>query len=127
MVKITFCVKNGNITKKLDHCAQKCARLQKPYECKSNIFVCCIGGSEGGWCRAHATPYGTQFFHFRIHFHRKAPTSEVHTPPNECMPPYGKSWIRHCVGLYYGAYQIVKSCKMEENFTCSLLLDPSWK
>ena len=35
----------------------------------------------GGACRVHATPYGTQFFHFRIHFHRKVPASEVHTPP----------------------------------------------
>ena len=28
---------------------------------------------------AHA-PYGTQFFRFHIHFHRKAPASEVHAP-----------------------------------------------
>ena len=34
----------------------------------------------GGMCRAHATPYGTQFFHFCIHFHQKAPALEVHTP-----------------------------------------------
>ena len=33
-----------------------------------------------GACRAHATPYETQFFRFRIHYHRKAPVSEVHTP-----------------------------------------------
>ena len=26
-------------------------------------------------------PYGTQFFRFRIHFHRKVPTSEVRAPP----------------------------------------------
>ena len=41
-----------------------------------------IGGSRaggGGACPAHA-PYGTQFFHFHIHFHRKVPTSEVHAP-----------------------------------------------
>ena len=49
-----------------------------------------------GACRAHATPYRTQLFRFRIHFHQKVPVSEVHAPPNGCMPPYGKSWIRHC-------------------------------
>ena len=33
-------------------------------------------------------PYGTQFFHFRIHFHRKVPTSEVHAPPpREILDP----------------------------------------
>ena len=26
-------------------------------------------------------PHAAQLFRFRIHFHRKAPTSEVHTPP----------------------------------------------
>ena len=49
----------------------------------------------GGACQAHANPYGTQFFHFHIHFHQKVPASEVHTPPNGCTPPYRKSWIRH--------------------------------
>ena len=47
-----------------------------------------IGESKGA-CRAHATPYGTQFFCFCIHFHRKAPTSEVHAPSNGCTPPMG--------------------------------------
>ena len=34
-----------------------------------------------GVCPAHAPPHGTQFFCFRIHFHRKVPTLEVHAPP----------------------------------------------
>ena len=38
-----------------------------------------------GVCQAHTTPYGTQFFHFHIHFHQKVPTLEV--PPNRCMTP----------------------------------------
>ena len=38
-------------------------------------------GRSRGVCQVHATPYGTQFFRFRIHFHQKAPTSEVHAPP----------------------------------------------
>ena len=41
-------------------------------------------GGGGGTCQWHppgsANAYGTQFFCFRIHFHRKAPTLEVHTP-----------------------------------------------
>ena len=46
--------------------------------------------------RARRTPpYGTQFFRFRIHFHRKVPTSEVHAPLMGARPPYGKPWIRH--------------------------------
>ena len=49
----------------------------------------------GGACRAHATPYGTQFIHFHIHFHQKAPMSEVHAPLTGARPPYRKSWIRH--------------------------------
>ena len=43
-----------------------------------------IGGS-GGRAR-HMSPYGTQFFLFRIHFHRKAPTLKVHAPSNGCTP-----------------------------------------
>ena len=46
-----------------------------------------IGRSRGA-CPAHAPPpHGTQFFCFRIHFHQKVPTSEVHAPPNGCTPP----------------------------------------
>ena len=55
-----------------------------------------IGGSRGA-CPVHAPPHGTQFFRFRIHFHRKVPTSEVHSPPMGAGPPYGKSWICHCL------------------------------
>ena len=48
-----------------------------------------IGGSGGGACPAHAPPYGTQFFHFHIHFHQKVPTSEVHAPLMGARPPTG--------------------------------------
>ena len=44
-----------------------------------------IAGSRGA-CPAHA-PYGSQFFHFRIHFHQKVPMSEVHVPPNGVHAP----------------------------------------
>ena len=43
----------------------------------------------GGACPAYAPPYGTQFFRFRIHFHRKVPTSEVHVPLTGAHPPTG--------------------------------------
>ena len=43
----------------------------------------------GGACQVHATPYGTQFFHFSIHFHQKAPTSEGHAPQWVHAPPMG--------------------------------------
>ena len=45
---------------------------------------------------AHAT-YGTQFFCFHIHYHLKAPASEVHAPKAGLRPLYGKSWIRPCI------------------------------
>ena len=49
-----------------------------------------------GWSRGRAPPpNGTQFFHFRIHFHQKAPASEVDAP-HRVDAPYGKSSIRHC-------------------------------
>ena len=43
----------------------------------------------GGACRVHATPYGTQFFCFRIHFHQKVPMLEDHTPLTAARPPAG--------------------------------------
>ena len=49
--------------------------------------VCCIGGSRVA-CQAHAIPYGTQFFHFHIHFHRKASALEVHAPLTGARPPW---------------------------------------
>ena len=41
----------------------------------------------GGACWAHATPYGTQFFCFHIHFHQKLPVSGVHAPLTGPCPP----------------------------------------
>ena len=40
------------------------------------------------------SPDGTQFVHFCIRFHRKAPVSKIGAPTN------GKSWIRHCKMWY---------------------------
>ena len=39
-----------------------------------------------GACRAHATPYGTQFFCFHIHFHQKVPALGVHAPQRVHAP-----------------------------------------
>ena len=36
----------------------------------------------------HTPPYGTQFFHFHLHFHQKAPTSEVHAHQKRVHTPY---------------------------------------
>ena len=41
----------------------------------------------GGGVPGSRHPYGTQFFCFRIHFHQKAPASEVHTPLTGARPP----------------------------------------
>ena len=49
------------------------------------ISLADLGGDVPG-----ARPHGTQFFHFRIHFHQKALTSEVHAPPPMgARPPTG--------------------------------------
>ena len=42
----------------------------------------------GGFARC-TPPYRTQFFCFCIHFHWKAPTSEVHAPLTDVCPPTG--------------------------------------
>ena len=59
---------------------------QSPTLVEHVIKSCALVDLEGA-CRSHATPYGTQFFHFRIHFHRKAPVLEVRTPPMGARPP----------------------------------------
>ena len=46
-----------------------------------------IGRSRGH--ARHMPPYGTQFFRFHIHFHRKAPMLEVHAPLMGARPPTG--------------------------------------
>ena len=63
--------------------AQRCRlkKRQQSISVSQVIHTDNIGGSGGRACWAHASPYGTQFFHFRIHFHRKACLSEVHAPP----------------------------------------------
>ena len=34
-------------------------------------------------------PYGTQFFHFRMYLHQKAPASDIHAPLMGSHPPMG--------------------------------------
>ena len=51
----------------------------------------------GGHAR-RMPPYGTQFFQFHIHFWRKAPMSEAHTPQRVHVS-HGKSWIRHWIKI----------------------------
>ena len=65
------------------------AQQTRLYTWKDLTFYANALANLGGPCRAHATPYGTQFFHFCIHFHQKAPMSEVHAPPPGARPPAG--------------------------------------
>ena len=51
--------------------------------------LACVLADLGEACLVHATPYGTQFFRFRIHFHWKVPASEVHAPLMGARPPTG--------------------------------------
>ena len=58
-----------------------CSKIEEMF-IHIHISLADLGG------RARRTPpHRTQFFHFRIHFHQKVPTSEVHAPPNACTPP----------------------------------------
>ena len=62
-----------------------------------------IGGSGG---RARRTPpFGTQFFRFCIHFHRKVPTSEVHAPLTGARPPTGNPGSATAQGYRAQAFQ----------------------
>ena len=60
-----------------------------PRESKWTVFCYdFIGGSKGGAAGAHPPPpHGIQFFRFCIHFHRKAPPSEVSAPPQRLGAP----------------------------------------
>ena len=43
-------------------------------------------------------PYGSRFFRFDMQNFRNVAASGVHgPPPTRSTPPYGKSWIRHCM------------------------------
>ena len=45
-----------------------------------------IGGSTYKTLRCTPLPYGTQFFHYHIHFHQKGPMSAVHALPHKTGP-----------------------------------------
>ena len=60
-----------------------------------------IGGSRWGACRAHTPPMGPNSFIFAYIFTEKHLCwRSTPPPPNGCMPPYGKSWICHCINIY---------------------------
>ena len=70
------------------------------------VTNCAMYASEdlGGACQVH-TPYGTQFFHFRIHFQRKVPVSGVHAPQRVHAPIWEildppLVWYHVCFGRY---------------------------
>ena len=55
----------------------------------------------GGGAPGARPPYGSRFFRFDMQNFWNVATSGVHGPPYEVhAPPYGKSWIRHCIVLW---------------------------
>ena len=48
----------------------------------------------GGAYRAHALPYGTQFFRFCMHFHQKAPRITHKDAPDASLPVHALSGPR---------------------------------
>ena len=57
------------------------------YDTRTQIMLLSIGLNFKVYAGAPPPPNGIQFFRFHIHFHRKAPASEVGTPPNGSAPP----------------------------------------
>ena len=73
--------------------------------------ACVIGGSRGGGRPARAPPYGSRFFRFDMQNFWNIAASGVHGPPYEVhAPPYGKSWIRHCVWLIIEPSYLIQRC-----------------
>ena len=62
----------------------------------SGAFIVFQWRIQGG-CRWHAPPKGSRFFRFDIQILRNVATSGVGAPLRGWLPPYEKSWIRHCI------------------------------
>ena len=63
-----------------------------------HIAVHTIGGSGGGGgCQVHAPPMGPNSFIFTSIFTEKHCIGGPRPPLTGACPPYGKSWIRHCI------------------------------
>ena len=58
----------------------KCAIHAQSLDLGDMSSVITSGGSTFKNFRRTPPTYGTQFFHFRIHLHRKVPVSEAHAP-----------------------------------------------
>ena len=77
-----------------------------------------IGGSRGGRARRAPPPYGSRFFRFDMQNFWNVAASGVHGPLYEVhAPPYGKSWIRHCLliqssRISSSAARILKVCRL---------------
>ena len=65
---------------------QMTCTIRSVIPCTDQLLMAHIGGSRGR-TRRKPPPYGTQFFRFRIYFHQKAPTSEVHALHLEILDP----------------------------------------
>ena len=96
-------------------------RVSSPRNPQSNG----IGRSRGGMPSTRP-PYGTQFFHFCIHFHQKVPMSEVHAPPYRCTPPLWEildlplnGMAEHCVQTMKAS--LIKTIEEGKNVDLALL------
>ena len=63
-----------------------------------------LGGMPGA-----PPPKGAQFFRFCIHFHQKAPASEVHGPPNGSTPPTGNPGSATALHLGVTSNKVIRS------------------
>ena len=68
------------------------------YEVSHRIYY--IGGSRGGVPGAcPPPPMGPNSFVFTYIFTKKCPRRRSTPPLMAARPPYGKSWIRHCISV----------------------------
>ena len=88
-------------------CCRKEIKMSfKYFKRKATFFL--FVGLQWRIHRGAPPPNGSQFFHFRIRFRQKVPTSEVAPPPTT----NGKSWIRSWITLHSGEFG---SAAMREN------------
>ena len=75
--------------------------------------------------RAAPSPNGTQFFHFRINFRRKAPTSEVGIPKREILDPPLMTVCLLCI-LGNDLMPLNISLRKKQKSCASFLLTKQW-
>ena len=79
----------------------------------------------GGASQAHA-PLRDQILSFSHTFLPESTTSEVHAPLMGPRPPYGKSWIRHCIPIQITLYGVVVSVSIVVVIVAGSVVDKSF-